>query len=123
MTYNTVRILSRVVEGRARRRHSNRFTALVNAGANSRPAWFSGRNNGLRVAYLPVNGADGADKMVEGMSPWRSLPLAYLITSHQILIQQLWMTSHRIGLFRFRLVRRGGSQREIHRCPLRPFWV
>ena len=104
MTYNTVRILSRVAEGRARRRHSNRFTIVVNAGANSRPAWFSGRNNGLRAAYLPVDSADGADKMVEGMSPWRSLPLAYLIISHQILIQQLWMTAHRADLFRFRLV-------------------
>jgi hypothetical protein len=104
MTYNTVRILSRVVEGRARRRHSNRFTALVNAGANSRPAWFSGKYNGLRAAHLPVDSADGADKMVKGMSPRRSLPLANLIISYQILIQQLWMTSHRADLCRFRLI-------------------
>jgi hypothetical protein len=40
--YNLARILSRVAEGRARRRHSNRFANLANAGANSRPASFSG---------------------------------------------------------------------------------
>jgi hypothetical protein len=37
--YNLVRILSRVAEGRARRRHSNRFAITANAGANSRPAY------------------------------------------------------------------------------------
>src|SRR5579864_2217931 len=35
---NSVRILSRVAEGRALRRHSNRSTIAVDAGANSCPA-------------------------------------------------------------------------------------
>src|SRR5262245_57912159 len=35
---NLVRILSRVAEGRALRRHSNRSTIAVDAGANSCPA-------------------------------------------------------------------------------------
>jgi hypothetical protein len=48
-----------------------------------------------------VKSADGADKMVKGMSPRRSLPFANLIISHQILIQLLWMTAHRADLFVF----------------------
>ncbi len=73
-SYNTVRILSRVVEGRARRRHSNRFTLVVNAGANSRPAFFNVQNVGSMADIKAVKSADGADKIAEGKPPWRLLP-------------------------------------------------
>jgi hypothetical protein len=55
---NLVRILSRVAEGRALRRHSNRFAVKANAGANSCPACFR---------TLLRKDADGTDKMVGGL--------------------------------------------------------
>jgi hypothetical protein len=52
-TYNLVRILSRVAEGRARRRHSNRFAIAANAGANSRPAC----QRRIRNRRMPIRAA------------------------------------------------------------------
>ena len=43
----------------------------------------AGKMIGLRVEYLPEDSADGADKMVEAVPPWRSRALAYLIISHR----------------------------------------
>src|SRR3954452_2914786 len=58
--HNSVRILSRVAEGRALRRHSNRSTIAVDAGANSFPA---------RSRRERAGGAVGKDKMVCGGRP------------------------------------------------------
>ncbi len=62
----------------------------------------AGKNNGLWADHLPVDSADGADKMVKGVPPWRSstLSLPYHFPPHT-LGRQLWITSHRVDLFVF----------------------
>src|SRR5579875_1185073 len=64
MNYNLVRILSRVAEGRARRRHSNRFADPANAGANSRPASLRGT--------LPTSCRDASQRSEAPMGQIRS---------------------------------------------------
>ena len=54
--YNLVRILSRVAEGRARRRHSNRSTI----------AWMLVLTPAQRLRIETMGVADGIDKMVFG---------------------------------------------------------
>ena len=61
----------------------------------------AGKTSGLRAANLPEESADGADKMVEAVPPWRSRAFAYLINSHRNLGRQLWVISHPVNLFVF----------------------
>jgi hypothetical protein len=61
----------------------------------------AGKARGHWAVHFPEDRADGADKMVEAVPPWRSRALAYLIIPHRILGRQLWITSHRVDLFVF----------------------
>jgi hypothetical protein len=61
----------------------------------------AGETSGLWASHLPEVSADGADKMVEAVPPWRSRALAYLIISHRNMGRQLGITSHRVDLFVF----------------------
>jgi hypothetical protein len=61
----------------------------------------AGKTIDFRVEHFPVISADGADKMVKAVPPWRSRALAYLIISHRTLGRPLRITSHRVDLFVF----------------------
>ncbi len=62
---------------------------------------FAGKTSGLRASRIPAGHADGADKMVKGEPPRRSLPSAYLINSLRVSSRPLWMTALRVDLFGF----------------------